>query len=177
MSFEFIPQKIKDIILIKPKIHNDNRGFFIESYKKSEFAENGINVDFVQDNHSKSTYKVLRGLHYQVKPYEQAKLVRCIKGKILDIALDLREDSPTYKQYCKVELSEDNKQMLYIPEGFAHGFVVLSKDAEIVYKVNKEFCEEAERGIYWADKNYNINWGLDFTPILSQKDEQWRKNG
>ena len=132
MTFEFIPQSIKDVILIKPKIHGDNRGFFIETYKKTEFYNNGIDVEFVQDNYSKSSYKVLRGLHYQAEPYEQDKLIRCTKGKITDIAVDIRPNSPSYKQYIKVELSEDNKHMLFIPKGFAHGFVVLSEDAEII---------------------------------------------
>ena len=125
MTFEFIKQNIEDVILIKPKVFCDNRGFFMESYKKSEFVANGIDVDFVQDNHSKSSAHVLRGLHYQANPHAQAKLVRCLKGKIYDVAVDIRPHSKTFGQYVKVELSEENKQMLYIPEGFAHGFVVL----------------------------------------------------
>ena len=130
MPFEFVPQKLKGIILVKPKVFGDNRGFFLESYKKSDFFTNGITVEFNQDNHSKSTAHVLRGLHYQAKPYGQAKIVRCVKGKIFDVAVDIRQNSATFGQYVKVELSEDNKQMLFIPEGFAHGFVVLSDEAE-----------------------------------------------
>ena len=171
MPFEFIPQKIKDIILIKPKIFGDNRGFFVETYKKSDFIKNGIIDTFNQDNHSKSTLHVLRGLHYQAKPYMQAKIVRCIKGKIFDVAVDIRPESKTFGQYVKVELSEENKQMLYIPEGFAHGFVVLSDEAEIIYKASGEYAPQADRGILWNDKNININWEIDFEPILSDKDK------
>ena len=171
MPFEFIPQKIKEVILIKPKVFGDNRGFFLEGYKKSDFFQNGITVQFNQDNHSKSTARVLRGLHYQKAPYEQAKLVRCSRGKIYDIAVDIRPNSPTYKQYVKVELSEENKHMLYIPEGFAHGFVVLSEEAELLYKASGEYNAEADAGIYWADEDIAIDWGIDFEPILSEKDK------
>ena len=171
MSFEFERQKIEDVILIKPKVFNDDRGFFLESYKKSEFYSNGICIEFNQDNHSKSTKGVLRGLHYQAKPYEQAKLVRCIKGKIYDVAVDLRPNSKTFGQYIKVELSEENKHMLFIPEGFAHGFVVLSEEVEILYKASGEYAPQADRGILWCDKDINIDWGIDFEPILSEKDK------
>ena len=175
MPFEFEPQKIKEVILVKPKVFCDNRGFFLESYKKSEFQRNGIDVEFVQDNHSKSSAKVLRGLHYQEEPYSQAKLVRCTKGKIYDIAVDIRPSSPTFKQYVKVELSEDNKFMLFIPEGFAHGFVVLSSEAELIYKTNREYNPSADRGICWADTDFGIDWGIDFEPILSEKDKSLPK--
>ncbi|MBQ4646378.1 MAG: dTDP-4-dehydrorhamnose 3,5-epimerase [Candidatus Gastranaerophilales bacterium] len=171
MPFEFIKQEIEDVILIKPKVFGDNRGFFMESYKKSEFFENGIRVEFNQDNHSKSSAHVLRGLHYQAKPYGQAKLVRCSKGKIYDIAVDIRPNSKTFGKYVKVELSEDNKQMLFIPEGFAHGFVVLSSEAELLYKATGEYNPLADRGILWNDKDININWEIDFEPILSDKDK------
>lgn len=171
MTFEFIKQNIEDVILIKPKVFCDNRGFFMESYKKSEFIANGIDVDFVQDNHSKSSAHVLRGLHYQANPHAQAKLVRCLKGKIYDVAVDIRPNSETFGQYVKVELSEENKQMLYIPEGFAHGFVVLSEVAEIHYKTNREYAPESDRGVLWNDKDININWEIDFEPILSEKDK------
>ncbi len=170
MPFEFIPQKIKEVILVKPKVFGDNRGFFLESYKKSDFFANGINVEFNQDNHSKSSAKVLRGLHYQLAPFGQAKLVRCSKGRIYDVAVDIRPDSPTFKQYVKVELSEENKQMLFIPEGFAHGFVVLSDEAELLYKASGEYNAEADRGIFWADEDLAIDWEIDFEPILSEKD-------
>ena len=171
MTFEFIKQNIEDVILIKPKVFCDNRGFFMESYKKSEFVANGIDVDFVQDNHSKSSAHVLRGLHYQANPHAQAKLVRCIKGKIYDVAVDIRPNSNTFGQYVKVELSEENKQMLYIPQGFAHGFVVISENAEILYKTSGEYAPESDRGILWNDKDININWEIDFEPILSEKDK------
>ncbi len=175
MPFEFEKQSIEDVILVKPKVFGDNRGFFMESYKKSEFIKNGIDIEFQQDNHSKSSAKVLRGLHYQAKPYEQAKLVRCITGKIYDIAVDIRPNSKTFGQYVKVELSEDNKNMLYIPKGFAHGFVVLSSEAELLYKASGEYNPKADRGILWSDKDLNIDWGIDFEPILSEKDQNQPK--
>ena len=175
MPFEFIKQEIEDVILVKPKVFGDNRGFFMESYKKSDFFENGINVEFNQDNHSKSTAHVLRGLHYQAYPYSQAKLVRCSKGKIYDIAVDLRPDSKTFKKYVKVELSQDNKQMLFIPSGFAHGFVVLSDEAELLYKASGEYNPVADRGVLWNDKEIDINWEIDFEPILSDKDKNQPK--
>ncbi len=171
MPFEFERQKIEDVILVKPKVFGDNRGFFMESYKKSDFVKNGIDVEFVQDNHSKSSAHVLRGLHYQEAPYGQAKLVRCSKGRIYDVAVDIRPGSKTFGQYVKVELSEENKQMLFIPDGFAHGFVVLSEEAELLYKTSKEYAPQADRGILWSDKDINIDWEIDFEPILSEKDK------
>ena len=171
MSFIFEKQKIKDVILVKPKVFGDNRGFFMESYKKTEFFANGIDVEFNQDNHSKSVKNVLRGLHFQLSPYEQAKLVRCSRGRIYDVAVDIRPNSKTFKQYVKVELSEVNKYMLYIPAGFAHGFVVLSDEAELLYKASGEYNAKADCGILWNDKDININWDIDFEPILSDKDK------
>lgn len=170
MPFEFERQKIADVILVKPKVFGDNRGFFMESYKKSDFAAGGIDIEFVQDNHSKSSARVLRGLHYQAAPYGQAKLVRCSRGRIYDVAVDIRQDSETFGQYVKVELSEENKQMLFIPDGFAHGFVVLSEEAELLYKTSGEYAPHADRGIIWNDKDINIDWEIDFEPILSEKD-------
>ena len=171
MPFEFMRQEIKDVILIKPKVFNDNRGFFMESYKKSDFVQNGINVEFNQDNHSKSTAHVLRGLHYQEAPYGQAKLVRCSKGKIIDAAMDIRSESPTFGKYVTVELSEENRHMLFIPEGFAHGFVVLSAEAELLYKTSGEYAPQADRGILWSE----IDWNISFEPILSDKDKNQPK--
>lgn len=171
MPFEFVKQKIEDVILVKPKVFGDNRGFFMESYKKSDFFENGIAVEFNQDNHSKSTAHVLRGLHYQARPYGQAKLVRCSRGRIYDVAVDIRPNSKTFGKYVKVELSEENKQMLYIPEGFAHGFVVLSDVAELLYKASGEYNPQADRGVLWNDTDINIDWEIDFEPILSDKDK------
>ena len=171
MPFEFERLKIEDVVLVKPKVFGDNRGFFLESYKKSDFINNGIDVEFNQDNHSKSTKGVLRGLHYQAKPYGQAKLVRCSRGRIYDVAVDIRPNSKTFGQYVKVELSEDNKQMLFIPEGFAHGFVVLSDEAELLYKASGEYAPQADRGVLWSDKDINIDWEIDFEPLLSEKDK------
>ena len=171
MPFEFEKQSIEDVILVKPKVFGDNRGFFMETYKKSEFVANGINVEFTQDNHSKSTKGVLRGLHYQAKPYGQAKLIRCVKGRIYDVAVDIRKNSKTFGQYVKVELSEEKRNMVFIPEGFAHGFVALADDVEILYKTSGEYAPQADRGIIWNDKEINIDWGIDFEPILSDKDK------
>ncbi len=171
MPLEFKKLNIEDVILIIPKVFKDDRGFFLESYKKSEFKMNGINIDFNQDNHSKSTKGVLRGLHYQAPPKEQAKIVRCIKGKIFDVAVDIRKNSPTFSKWVGEILSEDNKYMLYIPAGFAHGFVVLSDEAELLYKASNEFSKEHDRGILWNDEDININWGIDFIPLLSEKDK------
>ncbi|MBR6099238.1 dTDP-4-dehydrorhamnose 3,5-epimerase [bacterium] len=175
MPFEFEQQSIKEVILVKPKIFKDDRGFFMESYKKSEFEKHGISEDFLQDNHSYSGKHVLRGLHYQKTPHEQAKLVRCSKGRIYDVAVDLRPNSPTFKQYVKVELSSDNCHMLYIPKGFAHGFVVLSEEAELLYKAGKEYAPNADAGIIWNDPDINIEWDIDFTPVLSDKDKSLPK--
>ena len=171
MPFEFEKQSIEDVILVKPKIFGDNRGFFMETYKKSEFVAIGIDVEFTQDNHSKSTKGVLRGLHYQAKPYGQAKLIRCVKGRIYDVAVDIRKNSKTFGQYVKVELSEENRNMVFIPEGFAHGFVALTDDVEILYKTSGEYAPQADRGIIWNDKEINIDWRIDFLPILSDKDK------
>lgn len=170
MAFEFIKLEIEGLLLIKPRVYGDYRGFFIETYKKSEFFENGITVDFNQDNHSKSVKGVLRGLHYQKAPYAQAKLVRCVRGRIYDVAVDIRPESATFGRYVKVELSEENKHMLFIPEGFAHGFVVLSDEAELLYKASGEYNPAADSGILWNDPDINIDWEIDFEPILSEKD-------
>lgn len=171
MPFEFEKQAIEDVILVKPKVFGDNRGFFMETYKKSDFFANGIEVEFNQDNHSKSSAHVLRGLHFQKAPHGQAKLVRCSRGRIYDIAVDIRKGSKTFGSYVKVELSEENKHMLFIPEGFAHGFVVLSEEAELIYKASGEYCPQADCGIIWNDKDINIDWEIDFEPILSEKDK------
>lgn len=171
MPFEFVRQDIPDVILVKPKVFGDSRGFFMESYKKSDFVAGGIDVDFVQDNHSKSSGKVLRGLHYQEAPYGQAKLVRCSKGRIFDVAVDIRPESNTFGKYVKVELSEENKYMLFIPDGLAHGFVVLSEEAELLYKTSAEYAPLADRGIIWNDKDINIDWEINFEPLLSDKDK------
>ena len=175
MPFEFLPQKISDFILIKPVIFKDERGFFVETYKELDFIQNGIKENFVQDNYSKSFAKVLRGLHYHKSPYSQAKLVRCVKGEILDVAVDIRPGSPTFKQYIKVLLTEDNQELVYIPKGFAHGYVVLSDTAEIHYKTSAEYNPSAERGILWNDEEIGIDWGIDYEPIISLKDKSLPK--
>ena len=170
MPFEFEKLEIDEVVLIKPKVLEDKRGFFMESYKKSDFVKNGIDVEFVQDNHSKSLKRVLRGLHYQARPKAQAKLIRCIRGKIYDVVVDLRKESKTFGKWLKVELSEENAHMLYIPEGFAHGFVVLSDEAELLYKTNTEYSAEHDRGLLYNDEEIGIDWGVEF-PILSDKDK------
>lgn len=169
MPFTFERLEIPDIILIKPKVFGDERGFFMETYKFSEFVKNGIPYEFVQDNHSKSQKNVLRGLHYQLEPMEQGKLVRCIRGRIWDVAVDIRKGSPWYAKWVAVELSEENKYMLWIPPGFAHGFVALEDNTEVVYKTTKEYAPELDRGIIWNDPTIAINWPIK-NPILSKKD-------
>ena len=172
MPFEFEKTQLPDVILVKPKIFGDARGFFMETYKKTEFAKNGIDIEFVQDNHSKSTKGVLRGLHYQKEPKAQAKLVRCPYGKVFDVAVDIRKNSPYFRKWTGAILSAENKHMLYIPEGFAHGFVVLSDEAELFYKASNEYSPEHDRGIKWNDPDINIDWGIDFKPLVSEKDDR-----
>ena len=171
MTFEFKRLAIPDVILVEPKVFDDERGFFLEGYKKSEFFANGIDVEFNQDNHSKSTKGVLRGLHYQLPPKAQAKLVRCIQGEIFDVAVDIRKNSSTYGKWVGEKLSAENKKMLFIPEGFAHGFVVLSETAELLYKASNEYSKEHDRGVLWNDPEISVEWGIDFEPILSDKDK------
>jgi dTDP-4-dehydrorhamnose 3,5-epimerase len=168
MPFEFIRLEIPDVVLIKPKVFEDDRGFFMETYKASDFAKAGIDFSFSQDNHSKSKKGVLRGLHYQLEPKAQGKLVRCIKGKIWDVAVDLRLGSPWFGKWIAVELSKENKCMLWIPAGFAHGFVAL-EDSEIIYKCTEEYDPTFDRGIIWNDPEINIPWPIK-KPTLSPKD-------
>ncbi len=169
MPFTFKRLEIPDVILIQPKVFGDERGFFMETYKASEFKKNGIDYDFVQDNHSRSQKGVLRGLHYQLKPMEQGKLVRCVKGRIWDVAVDIRKGSPWYGKWVAVELSEENKLMLWVPPGFAHGFVALEDGTEVIYKVTKEYAPELDRGIIWNDPDLAIDWPIE-NPVLSEKD-------
>ncbi len=171
MAFEFERLAINEVILVKPRVFGDERGFFMETYKKSEFVANGINVDFCQDNHSKSSRGVLRGLHYQAAPKAQAKLVRCGRGEIFDVAVDLRKNSKTFGKWVGARLSEENKHMLFIPAGFAHGFVVLSEEAELIYKAGAEYSPAHDRGVRWNDADIAINWQIDFEPVLSEKDK------
>ena len=171
MPFIFKKLKIPEVILIEPKIFEDERGFFMEVYKYSEFSRFGVNKQFVQDNHSKSKKGVLRGLHYQKNPKAQAKLVRCIKGKIFDVAVDIRRGSPTYGKWIGVILSAENKKLLFIPTGFAHGFCALSDKTEVVYKTSEEYSVIHERGIIWNDPEINIKWPIK-NPIISEKDSK-----
>lgn len=172
MPFVFERLKINEVVLVKPTVYKDERGFFAETYKKSEFFKNGITADFVQDNHSMSAKGVLRGLHYQAAPKAQAKLVRCVSGEIFDVAVDIRPGSATFGKWAGAVLSSENKYMLYIPGGFAHGFVVLSDSAEIFYKADNEFSSEHDRGIIWNDPEIGIDWPLKSEPVLSEKDKK-----
>jgi len=168
MSFTFEKLKLNGLILITPQIFTDERGWFCETYKKEDFFQNDIFDIFRQDNHSRSYKNVLRGLHFQKKFY-QAKIVRCIKGKILDVAVDIDPNSSTFKQWESVVLSADNHRMLYLPETYAHGFLVLSDKAEIVYKCSNIYNAQYDAGIRWNDPDLNIDWGIS-NPIMSDKD-------
>ena len=169
MPFDFEPQEIQEVILIRPRVFEDERGFFMETYRKADFEAAGISGEFVQNNHSRSHYKVLRGLHFQREPYAQAKLVRCVHGEIFDVAVDLRKDSPTFGKYVSVNLSEENKYQLYIPGYCAHGFVVLSEFADVIYNVDRVYAPEYESGLLWNDADINVEWPIK-KPIVSQKD-------
>lgn len=175
-KFRFIEGPLKGLIIIEPTVYKDERGFFMETYNLKEFKELGLNVEFVQDNHSKSKKGVLRGLHFQ-KNYPQGKLIRVVKGKIFDVAVDIRKDSPTFGKWYGIELSEENKLMFYIPEGFAHGFLVLSDEAEVLYKTTEYYHPEDEGGIIWNDPDVEIKWPLEGINeiILSEKDKKWGK--
>ncbi len=168
---------IHDLLIMEPKVFGDDRGFFFESYNRRRFAElTGRDVDFVQDNHSRSARNVLRGLHYQIQ-HPQGKLVRVTQGAVLDIAVDIRKGSPTFGQHVALELSADNKRILWIPEGYAHGFVVLSDTAEFLYKTTDYWYPEHERCIRWDDPTLAIDWRLQVTPALSAKDAQGKLLG
>jgi len=167
---EIIKTKIPDLLIIKPSVFKDDRGYFFESYNKGKFIEQGIDQNFVQDNESKSAKGVLRGLHFQKPPFAQGKLVRVMKGAVLDVAVDLRRKSPTYGQWASIELTEENKFMYWIPPGFAHGFVTLEDDTVFFYKCTNVYHKESESAIRWNDPILNIDWGID-SPILSEKDK------
>lgn len=169
---KIVQTSIPDLLIIEPKVFGDDRGFFYESFNRKKFAElTGHDVDFVQDNHSRSVKGVLRGLHYQIQ-HPQAKLVRAVQGAVLDVVVDIRKSSPTFGQHVAVELSADNKRMFWIPEGFAHGFVVLSGSAEFLYKTTDYWCPEFERCIAWNDAQLAIDWQLSGAPLVSAKDAQ-----
>ena len=160
---------IKDLRVIEPQLFKDERGFFYESYNKKKLDKN-IKIVFVQDNESKSIKGVIRGLHFQAPPFEQTKLVRCVSGNILDVAVDLRTNSKTYGKSFSIELSSINNKQLFIPKGFAHGFQVLSNEAIVNYKVDEHYNSDTDSGIIWNDKDLSIDWNLDIKPILSNKD-------
>jgi len=163
--------QIKGVYIIEPKVFEDARGYFFEAWKQREFEEHVGKVDFIQDNESKSSYGVLRGLHYQKGELSKAKLVRVIKGKVLDVAVDIRRSSPTFGQHVMVELSEENKRQFFIPRGFAHGFLVMSEEAIFTYKVDNVYAPQAEAGIRWNDPELAINWPIDPKDVLtSEKD-------
>ena len=167
-----IETALPEVKIIEPKVFEDQRGYFFESYNENTFQEKVMNTRFIQDNESKSSYGVLRGLHYQLHPFAQSKLVRVIKGKVLDVAVDIRKESPTFGKSIRVELSEDNKKQLFIPRGFAHGYVVLSDEAIFSYKVDNKYAPEYERGIIYNDLELNVNWEIENDDvILSEKDK------
>ena len=170
-----ITTEIEGLLILEPKVFGDERGYFFESFSQREFEEKVCKTVFVQDNESKSGYGVLRGLHFQKPPFEQAKLVRVVKGKVLDVAVDIREDSPTFGKHVSVELSEENKRQMFVPRGFAHGFAVLSEEAIFQYKCDNYYMPQAEGGILWNDPALNIDWKIPMEDvILSEKDKNNR---
>ncbi|CZU94018.1 dTDP-4-dehydrorhamnose 3%2C5-epimerase [Enterobacter ludwigii] len=171
-----IKTDIPDVLIFEPKVFGDDRGFFFESFSQKIFEEAvGRKVEFVQDNHSKSCKGVLRGLHYQLEPYAQGKLVRCVAGEVFDVAVDISKSSPTFGKWVGVNLSAENKRQLWIPEGFAHGFLVISDMAEFVYKTTNYYHPESDRGLLWNDETLSINWPIEEYPILSEKDKNAKK--
>jgi dTDP-4-dehydrorhamnose 3,5-epimerase len=167
----FTTTDIPGLLIFEPRVFADSRGYFFESYNEKSFAENGLTVGFVQDNQSLSSYGVIRGLHYQLPPYAQSKLIRVLHGKILDVAVDIRKGSPAFGKAFILELSAENKKQLYIPAGFAHGFSVLSEKAEILYKCDKFYNKESEGGIIYSDPALKIDWGVPASKaIISEKD-------
>lgn len=169
---QYTPQSIPDVFVIEPKVHGDHRGYFVETFRQDKLEEAlGYSVNFVQDNESKSSKGVLRGLHFQLAPYAQSKLVRVIEGAVLDVAVDIRQGSPTFGQHFAVELSGDNKKQLFVPRGFAHGFVVLTETATFAYKVDNYYSPECDRGLAFDDADINIDWRLATAELLlSDKD-------
>jgi len=168
---QFERNEFEGVFIIKPRVFEDERGYFFESFNKNVFKENGLNVDFVQDNESLSQKNVLRGLHFQKPPFAQGKLIRVIQGSVLDVAVDIRKTSKTYGKHLKVELSAKNKTMIYIPTGFAHGFLTLEDNTIFSYKCTNFFNKESEDSLLWNDEGIGIDWGIK-TPILSDKDKK-----
>jgi len=169
MPFTFEKTPLDGVVVVTPRMFPDGRGFFMETYKRSEFAKAGIDVEFIQDNHSSSSKGVVRGLHYQKAPHAQAKLIRMSRGTIFDVVVDMRAGSPTFGEWFGVELSEASRKMLYVPVGFAHGFAALSDHVELQYKVTAEYCKAAEAGIAWDDPTVGVKWPVS-SPTLSEKD-------
>lgn len=169
MSFRFVPLEIPDVLRVEPTVHRDDRGFFLESWRRSAFREGGIDVEFVQDNRARSTRGVLRGLHYQLPPAAQGKLVGVSRGEVFDVAVDLRRGSPTFGGWVGIRLTEEDHDMLWVPPGFAHGYCVLSEVAEVAYKVTAEYAPALDRGIRWDDPEVGVEWPVA-EPVLSEKD-------
>ena len=167
---KFIQTAIPEVVIIEPKVFGDSRGYFFESYNQQWFEAAIGKIDWLQDNESKSVHGVLRGLHFQRQPYAQTKLVRCILGKVLDVAVDIRRNSPTFGHHVAIELSADNKRQLFIPKGFAHGFVVTSETAEFLYKTTDYWYPEHERSLLWCDPSVGVQWPLQGEPRLAGKD-------
>ena len=173
MPFTFKKMEIPDVILISPKVFEDERGFFIETYKYDDFKKFGLSERFIQDNYSRSAKKgTLRGLHYQIEPKAQSKVIRVVRGSILDVAVDIRPGSTTYGKWVAATLSAGNREMMYVPKGFAHGFCTLEDDTEIIYKCNEVYSPEHERVIVWNDPAIGIEWPVA-DPILSERDKGW----
>jgi dTDP-4-dehydrorhamnose 3,5-epimerase len=170
---KFTKTKLDGVVIVEPGVFGDHRGWFMETYNEASFLEAGINIKFVQDNQSFSAVKgTLRGLHYQLTPKAQTKLVRCTKGEIFDVAVDIRKSSSTFGKWFGIELTAENKKQLLIPKGFAHGFMTLTEDVEVQYKVDELYAPECDRGIIWNDPTIGIEWPFDIMPILSEKDEK-----
>ena len=176
IAMEVIKTEIEGVVIIEPRIFKDDRGYFYESFSQREFEEKVCRTVFVQDNQSKSSYGVLRGLHFQKPPYCQSKLVRCIKGAVLDVAVDIRKGSPTFGKYVAVELTEDNHRQFFVPRGFAHGFAVLSKEAVFQYKCDNFYCKESEGSVAWNDPQLAIDWRIPADKVLLSDKDRLSKN-
>ena len=176
IAMEVIKTEIEGVVIIEPLIFKDDRGYFYESFSQREFEEKVCRTVFVQDNQSKSSYGVLRGLHFQKPPYCQSKLVRCIKGAVLDVAVDIRKGSPTFGKYVAVELTEDNHRQFFVPRGFAHGFAVLSKEAVFQYKCDNFYCKESEGSVAWNDPQLAIDWRIPADKVLLSDKDRLSKN-
>ncbi len=172
MALMFTPVALPGVMIIEPKMFSDERGYLMETYKKSEFVAAGVNADFVQENHSRSVYGTLRGLHLQREPKAQAKLVRVIDGTVFEVVADVRRDSPTFGRWVSVNLSAENRRSLFVPAGYAHGFCVTSADAQVVYKMTAEYAPELEEGVRWDDPVLGITWPIS-SPRLSVRDSRW----